>query len=83
MKRMLVSVLAGAALVLMLLSLTLGPSNIKLSDTVAILLGKGASANKAYIILQLRLPRILSSFLTGAILGLSGAVSSGTAQSHG
>lgn len=74
MKRMLVPVLAGTALALMLLSLTLGPSNIKLSDTVAILLGKGASANKAYIILQLRLPRILSSFLTGAILGLSGAV---------
>ncbi len=57
--------------------LTLGPSNIKLSAPVAILLGKGASANKAYIILQLRLPRILSSFLTGAILGLGGAVSGG------
>lgn len=74
MKRTLSFVLAGAALLLMLLSLTLGPSHIQLSDTLAILAGKAGSANQSYIIWQLRLPRILSSFLTGAILGLSGAV---------
>ncbi|ADY13302.1 FecCD family ABC transporter permease [Sphaerochaeta globosa] len=74
MKRTLSFALSGAALLLMLLSLTLGPSHIQLSDTLAILAGKGGSANQSYIIWQLRLPRILSSFLTGAILGLSGAV---------
>ena len=74
MRRMLVPALTATILLLMLLSLTLGPSNIRLSDTVSILMGKTAPANKAYIILQLRLPRILSSFFTGAILGLSGAV---------
>ncbi len=73
MKRTLVLVLAALSLLLMLLSLTLGPSHITLSHTLSILLGKRAPSNFSYIILQLRLPRILASFLSGAILGLSGA----------
>ncbi len=74
MKRTLVPTLLISSLVLMVLSLTLGPSKIGLSDTIQILLGNGRRANQAYIILQLRLPRILGSFFCGAALGVAGAV---------
>lgn len=74
MKRLMGFGLAIAALLLMALSLTVGPSNIKLVDTLAIVAGKSSSASQSYIIWQLRLPRILASFFCGAILSLSGAV---------
>ncbi len=74
MKRTLVPTLLISSLVLMVLSLTLGPSKIGLSDTIQVLLGNGRRANQAYIILQLRLPRILGSFFCGAALGVAGAV---------
>ena len=74
MKRTLVPTLLISSFILMVLSLTLGPSHITLSDTLQVLLGNGKRANQAYIILQLRLPRILGSFFCGATLGVAGAV---------
>ena len=74
MKKPLVAILIAASLLLALVALTLGPSGITIGETVHILLGQGSTANKHYIIWRLRLPRIIASFLTGAILGFSGAI---------
>ncbi|MCK9548130.1 MAG: iron ABC transporter permease [Sphaerochaeta sp.] len=74
MRRPLVAVLAALSLILALIALTLGPSGITLGETVHILLGQRVVASKHYIIWHLRLPRIIASFLTGAVLGFSGAI---------
>lgn len=66
--------LALASVSLMLISLTLGPSQIDLATTIRALTFQGVKPNHQYIILQLRLPRILSSFFSGAILGSAGMV---------
>ena len=62
------------SVLLMFVSLTLGPSQIDLSTTFRALTGGVVKSNQHYIIFQLRLSRILSSFLSGAILGSCGMV---------
>ncbi|MDK2859199.1 MAG: cobalamin transport system permease protein [Sphaerochaeta sp.] len=74
MKKGLSATLALCSMLLMLLSLTLGPSKISLANTIAILTGQEVGGNQGYIIWQLRLPRILASFFSGAILGCAGTV---------
>ena len=74
MRRTLNSILITLTLLLALAALTLGPSDITVGETLSILLGKGDSGSRHYIIWQLRLPRILASMLTGAVLGFSGAI---------
>ncbi len=75
MKKGLSATLALSSVLLMLLSLTLGPpSNISLANTIAVLTGGETGGNQSYIIWQLRLPRILASFFSGAILGCAGTV---------
>ncbi len=74
MKKVLGATLIILSIILMFLSLTLGPSHINLQTTLSVLKGQQIEGNQGYIIWQLRLPRILSSFLTGAILGVSGTV---------
>jgi iron complex transport system permease protein len=55
-------------------ALTLGPARISLPDTVRILQGRSQDPSLAYIVLDLRLPRVLAAILCGAILGSAGAV---------
>jgi iron complex transport system permease protein len=74
MKRPLVVTLILTSLLLALVALTLGPSRIPLSETLSILAGRGESPSRSYIILKLRLPRIVASLLCGMTLGISGAV---------
>lgn len=74
MKRSLVAILVAVSLALALVALTLGPSGITLAETVRILAGDGSSPSRHYIIWRLRLPRIIASFLTGAVIGFSGAI---------
>jgi iron complex transport system permease protein len=74
MKKGLSATLALCSMLLMLLSLTLGPSKISLANTIAILTVQEVGGNQGYIIWQLRLPRILASFFSGAILGCAGTV---------
>ncbi|MGE4583225.1 MAG: FecCD family ABC transporter permease [Sphaerochaeta sp.] len=62
------------SILLMLFSLALGPSHISVGEILSLFSGHVLSGNQGYIIFQLRLPRIFSSFLSGAVLGLSGAV---------
>ncbi|MFA6784849.1 MAG: iron ABC transporter permease [Sphaerochaeta sp.] len=57
-----------------LLALTLGPANISVLETIKILLGKGELDSQTYIIFSLRLPRVITAILCGAILGGAGAV---------
>jgi iron complex transport system permease protein len=55
------------------LSLTSGDFDIALGDVVASLVGR-ADAGTDFIVLELRLPRVLGAFLVGAALGVSGAI---------
>jgi iron complex transport system permease protein len=74
MRRPLVAALIATGALLALLAIGLGPSNISFGETIAILLGRSTAAGKAYIVTRLRLPRILTSYMVGAILGFSGAI---------
>lgn len=74
MRRPLVAALIATGALLALLAIGLGPSNITFGETIAILLGRSSAAGKAYIVTRLRLPRILTSYMVGAILGFSGAI---------
>ncbi len=74
MRRPLVALLIATSLALALVALTLGPSGISIGETIGILTAGGGSASKRYIIWNLRLPRIIASSLSGAILGFSGAI---------
>jgi len=74
MRRPLVAALIDTGALLALLAIGLGPSNISFGETIAILLGRSTAAGKAYIVTRLRLPRILTSYMVGAILGFSGAI---------
>ena len=74
MKRRLALALALSTLLLGMVSLTLGPAGISMSDTLLTLTGKATNASQHYIIFQLRLPRVLTAILCGAILGGAGAV---------
>jgi iron complex transport system permease protein len=63
---------------LMLFFLTLGPANIPFAETFKILLGKlfpfakSVSATKEIIVFNIRLPRIVLSYICGAALALCG-----------
>lgn len=74
MRRPLVALLVAMSVLLALIALTLGPSGITVGETLLILLGRSSSASRHYIIWQLRMPRIIASLLTGAILGFCGAI---------
>ncbi len=74
MRKSLALALALSTLLLGMVSLTLGPAGISLSDTFLALAGRAVHASQNYIIFQLRLPRVLTAILCGAILGGAGAV---------
>jgi len=74
MKKTLPAVLIPLLVLLAFLSLGIGPASIGWKETFSALTGLNNNANQSYIILSLRLPRILGAILCGAILGVSGAV---------
>lgn len=55
-------------------TLKLGYINTDFSDIIATLLGNSKNKNLSYLLWELRIPRMLSAFCTGAILALSGAI---------
>jgi len=67
--------LALAVLVVLVsaVSLTLGDAGVAPSDVLAALVGR-ADRLTSFVILDLRLPRLLAAVLVGACLGLSGAL---------
>lgn len=69
-----VAVLALAALgAAILAALTLGVASIAPGDAVAALIGQGTPASD-FIVLRLRLPRVVVAALVGIALGIAGAV---------
>ncbi|WP_079159176.1 FecCD family ABC transporter permease [Streptomyces sp. SAT1] len=65
--------LAAACLVVGALGLTTGTYRLPLSRVLATLLGRGTGA-ESFIVLSLRLPRLLCALLAGGALGMSGTV---------
>lgn len=65
--------LSGLSFLSILFSLSVGSIDIDLSQVFAALLG-GAQTMEAKVILELRLPRILSGFIVGGLLALAGAL---------
>jgi len=59
-------------LILVLLELALGSVHLTVSEVLDVLLGKSDSAVNCDIVLQSRLPRILTAIASGAALSLSG-----------
>jgi iron complex transport system permease protein len=69
-------VLAAASLIALAAataSLLLGAAGLGLGDVVAALVGQG-SAKAEFVILRLRLPRVLAAIIAGTALGLGGAL---------
>jgi iron complex transport system permease protein len=68
--------LAGLGALVLLISVLAGTAPLSLSETLAALAGFGDEA-AAVIVWEIRLPRALAAFLTGAALGASGAALQG------
>ncbi|WP_374010042.1 FecCD family ABC transporter permease [Leifsonia sp. LS-T14] len=66
-------VLAALVVVVSAVSLTLGAASVAPVDVLAALIGR-ADRLTSFVILDLRLPRLLAGTLVGACLGLSGAL---------
>lgn len=67
------AVLAGVALVLLVLAVSTGEYPISPGDVVATLLG-GGDAGTSFVVETIRLPRALTALLVGAALGAAGAI---------
>lgn len=74
--RLVLSLLGLAVVILFLLSLTVGPAAIGLSDSVAALFSDKRDAI-SLIMQEIRLPRAMLGLMIGATLGLSGAALQG------
>ncbi|NLK13275.1 MAG: iron ABC transporter permease [Spirochaetales bacterium] len=72
MRRHLGWIILFATLLLALISLTIGSSKIGLFATIGVFTGHNTSATQRYIIINLRLVRIIASFCAGMILSLGG-----------
>ncbi|GEB34317.1 FecCD family ABC transporter permease [Brevibacillus parabrevis] len=72
-QRMIVVMAASLALLVCMAGLTLGSTLLSPLEVIAELFGLGDGEN-AYIVMTLRLPRVLLSFLAGAALGISGLI---------
>ncbi len=55
-----------------ILSINVGSMHISMNEMLDVFLGKGSQ--QARIVMQIRLPRIITSIIVGAILGVSGAI---------
>lgn len=67
------TVLAAAAVVLLVLAVSTGEYEIGPADVVAALLGRGDTGT-TFVVEAIRLPRALTALLVGAALGAAGAV---------
>lgn len=67
------AILAGAVVVVAVVSLMIGDTDLSVSQVMGALLGQG-SASEQQIVVQWRLPRVLLGVLGGAALGVSGAI---------
>jgi iron complex transport system permease protein len=78
MKNKTVVIFIVLSVFLMLFFITLGPANITFAETFKILLGKlvpsikSASATKEIIVFNIRLPRVILSYICGSALALCG-----------
>ena len=72
----LIVLLLGLSLLAMFLSLRIGSAPISVGDLVNIMMGRGdrTASLLQSILLEVRMPRILLSFLVGLALGASGTV---------
>ncbi|MGY6628308.1 MAG: FecCD family ABC transporter permease [Oceanicaulis sp.] len=70
------ALLAVAGLAAIMAGIMAGTAPLGFSETLAGLLG-GGSENARLIVQEIRLPRVLAAFLTGAALGASGALLQG------
>ncbi len=74
--------LLGGALVLaagLLVGIALGDYPLEPAEVLAALVGRGSDAAD-FIVLGLRLPRLLTAFAVGALLGVSGTILQGVAR---
>lgn len=69
--------LAAAAALSILVALLAGSGPASIADMLAVLTGAEADPLLATVLLEIRLPRILTAFLVGAALGLAGAALQG------
>ncbi|MBB4931171.1 iron complex transport system permease protein [Lipingzhangella halophila] len=67
-------VACGAALAMMMWSLTLGSQELGPAEVVRALVGAPAEPGHTFIVHSVRLPRTLTAALVGAVLAVSGAV---------
>ena len=77
--RRLTLALAALTLAAFLASLLVGPAELRVSESLAALLGRGGEASEAHrlIMREIRLPRAILGLLIGGALGLSGAALQG------
>ncbi|EQC00246.1 FecCD family ABC transporter permease [Photorhabdus temperata] len=61
-------------IVLALFSMTIGKFNITIEQIITIFWGRGSGTISEKIIMDIRLPRVLTAIFVGAALGVSGAV---------
>ncbi|OCQ54714.1 Ferric enterobactin transport system permease protein FepG [Photorhabdus australis subsp. thailandensis] len=61
-------------MVLAVFSMTIGKFNITIEQIISAFLGPGSSTVSEKIIMDIRLPRVLTAIFVGAALGVSGAV---------
>ena len=74
--RQLTTLLVAASVTSILMGLLIGPTNLGVARTLAVLTGSGTSTD-TLILLEIRLPRALAAWMVGALLGLSGAALQG------
>lgn len=66
--------LAATTLAVAAFSITLGRLHIPIGEVIAILSGGGSDGMQRQIVLDLRLPRVITAIFAGAALGVSGAI---------
>ncbi|MHA6667559.1 FecCD family ABC transporter permease [Homoserinimonas sp. A447] len=71
--RLITLVLAGIALVLVTVSLSVGAYTLPIPDLVQTLIGQGTGSDN-FIIFRLRMPRLLIGVLVGCAFGIAGAL---------
>lgn len=57
-----------------IVGLSVGTIDIPLSQVAAIVFGDGTGTNRDHVVMQIRLPRVVTGIFAGAALGVSGAV---------
>ncbi|MBA8816807.1 iron complex transport system permease protein [Microbacterium halimionae] len=72
-KTVVLAALIALIVIFAFLSLTLGKASVSVSEVFATMIGQGTAMTEL-VVLELRLPRILTAIVVGACLGMSGSV---------